>query len=233
MFYYELIHIHQDKSCKCWRHARRFGSHSACSRPRLYCISARPFAAAGHELEPGPGRGRLLVGGIEGQGGGGSWWACWQETFWLRAWWLPLQQPLPLPLFPTHPSRTLTLVPSPFVLASSARQFKFVIASRSESLHSRVFGPLALHQVGSWRCRAQWRCRGLQVRARLARLPNWTMLVAPVVSTLIQVMRSTGCRQRLPSVPTTTHRPLVVLKVWARLRSDLGPVPGTCCTVIS
>ena len=50
--YYELIHIHQDKSGKC-RHARRFGSPSAGSEPRLYCIiSARPFAEAGHEIEP-------------------------------------------------------------------------------------------------------------------------------------------------------------------------------------
>ena len=32
-------------------------------------ISARPFAAAGHELEPGPGTGRLHVCGIEGAGG--------------------------------------------------------------------------------------------------------------------------------------------------------------------
>ena len=41
MFYYELIHIHQDKSGKCW-HARRFRSPSAgsLSEPRLYCISA-------------------------------------------------------------------------------------------------------------------------------------------------------------------------------------------------
>ena len=34
-------------------HARRFGSPSAGSGPRLYCVSARPFAAAGHD--PGPG----------------------------------------------------------------------------------------------------------------------------------------------------------------------------------
>ena len=33
-------------------HARRFGSPSAGSGPRLYCVSARPFAAAGHD--PGP-----------------------------------------------------------------------------------------------------------------------------------------------------------------------------------
>ena len=72
MFYHELIHIlphsrgnktaanlrliHPDKSGKCGLHARRFGSPSAGSEPRLYCISARPFAAtAGHEVEAGPG----------------------------------------------------------------------------------------------------------------------------------------------------------------------------------
>ena len=59
--------------------ARCFGSPSAGSdgpggsEPHPYCISARPFAAAGpagHELEPGPGRGRRHVGGIGRDGGG-------------------------------------------------------------------------------------------------------------------------------------------------------------------
>ena len=49
LFYYELIHIHQDKSGKCW-HARRFGSPSAGSEPRLYCISARPPPPQGMNL---------------------------------------------------------------------------------------------------------------------------------------------------------------------------------------
>ena len=44
---------------KC-RHARRSGSPSAGSWPRFYCISARPFAAAGHD--PGPDRGRHHFG---------------------------------------------------------------------------------------------------------------------------------------------------------------------------
>ena len=68
-------------------HARRFGWRrprpSAGSGPRLHCISARPFAAAGHD--PGPHRGRLH----------GSWWACWPDTgtFWLGRWSLSLQPP--------------------------------------------------------------------------------------------------------------------------------------------
>ena len=80
MFYCGLIHVHQDKSGKCW-HAHRFGSPLAGSEPRLprlYFISSCPFPAAGHVLEPGPRRGRVHVGGIEGDGGGGGdWWACW------------------------------------------------------------------------------------------------------------------------------------------------------------
>ena len=68
MFYYELVNIHHEKSGKCW-HARRFGPLSAGSDSRLYCISVRPFAAARHGFEPGPGKGRHHVGGIEGEGG--------------------------------------------------------------------------------------------------------------------------------------------------------------------
>ena len=74
MFYCGLIHVHQDKSGKCW-HAHRFGSPLAGSEPRLprlYFISSCPFPAAGHVLEPGPRRGRVHVGGIEGDGGGGG-----------------------------------------------------------------------------------------------------------------------------------------------------------------
>ena len=40
-------------------------------------------------------------------GWGISWWACWQDTFWLGRWLLS-RQPPPLPLFPTHLSRTWT-----------------------------------------------------------------------------------------------------------------------------
>ena len=43
-------------------HARRFGSPSAGSGPRLYCILARPFAAAGHDT--GRYLGRLQVGSM-------------------------------------------------------------------------------------------------------------------------------------------------------------------------
>ena len=198
MCYSELIHI------QCG-HARRFGSPSAGSEPRLYCTSARPFAAARHELETGAGRRRLHVGWIEGGRGGtvgsvgltrsGLGDGCSRRSL--------LQGP-PLPLFPAHTSRTWTLptgltvagrrpsypslirveslsglrtlpvlqrrnlplqssfkflsasaslasssswvwplVPSPFVLASSARCFKFVVASRqgfrSESFRSSIW----------------------------------------------------------------------------------------------
>ena len=203
---------------------------------------------------------------IEGPGGGGdSWWACWQDsaadTFWLGRWLLSPQPPS-LPLFPTHPSRTRTLVPSPFVLASWARQFKFVIASRSESLAAsessfrlRPIGPPSSRLVSprddAGRGDAAGVCRAAPVAAllgplRLAELDNvsrasrhcpWrltghqshqplvfsaaamahrdrpSVTVVPVVSTPIQVMRSAGCWQRRPSVPTTTHRPLVAPKV--------------------
>ena len=44
--------------------------------------------------------------------------------------------------------------------------FKLVIAARSESLHSRVFGRMALRRVGSWRRRARRRRRGLSGRTR-------------------------------------------------------------------
>ena len=82
--YYILLRINTyppDKSGKCG-HARRFGSPSGGSESHLYCISAHPFAAAGHELEPGPGRGRLHVGGTGIEGAEGvRWWACWPDMF--------------------------------------------------------------------------------------------------------------------------------------------------------
>ena len=91
-------------------------------RPTQICISARPFAAAGHELEPGPGRGRIHVGGIEG----GRWWACWPNTFWLERWLLSLQPP-PLPLFPTHPSLIRTRVSSRVPSFSRLRHVSWLV----------------------------------------------------------------------------------------------------------
>ena len=187
MCYSELIHI------QCG-HARRFGSPSAGSEPRLYCTSARPFAAARHELETGAGRRRLHFGGIEG-GRGGNCWVCWPDTFWLGRW-LLTSQPPPGTSPPalsgsyesnlnaadrphrggpqavvseSHPSgepewstnlasvATSQLASSiqfqVFVCLSFTGKFKFVsVASRPESLRSRVFG--TLFQV---RCRLSTR----------------------------------------------------------------------------
>ena len=49
--------------------------------------------------------------------------------------------------------------------------------------------------------------------AAMANRDRPSVTVATVVSTPIQVMRSAGCRQRRPSIPTTTHGPLVAPKV--------------------
>ena len=59
---------------------------------------------------------RVAVGRLRtaphGKGGGGSWWACWQDSFWLGRWSLSLQPP-PLPLAPSRPSRTSVCVGHP------------------------------------------------------------------------------------------------------------------------
>ena len=75
---------------------------------------------------------RAVVGGIEEREGGGglSSWACWLDTFWLGRW-LLLQQPPPLPLFPTHPSRTWT---RPAGLAVAGRRPSYPSRIRVESL---------------------------------------------------------------------------------------------------
>ena len=61
------------------------------------------------------------------------------------------------------------------VASSSASQFhwlKFMIASRSESLNSRVFGPFALRLVGSWQRCLPAACSGLACPAcRQCRVP--------------------------------------------------------------
>ena len=129
MFYYELIHIHQDKSGKCWRHARR----SAGTEPRL-----------------------------------------WPDTFWLERWLLSPQPP-PLPLFPTHPSRTRTLVPSPFVLASSARQLARYDAGRGDAAGVCRAAPVAWAAFLGMSCPSwQWHRTGSRWS------PVWTLPVAPL-----------------------------------------------------
>ena len=113
-------------------HARRFGSPSAGSGPRLYCVSARPFAAAGHD--PGPDRGRLHVGCM---GDGGEWWARWSDTFWLGRWSLSLQSP-PLPLSPSRRSRTCVRVGPPATGSGPTRPAGRAVAGRRPSYPSRI-----------------------------------------------------------------------------------------------
>ena len=68
MFDYESIHIHQAKSGK-GGHAHRFGSPSAGSEPCLYCISVRPFVAAGHGVEPALLEDAFTSAALRGGGG--------------------------------------------------------------------------------------------------------------------------------------------------------------------
>ena len=130
MFYYELIHIHQDKSGKCSRYARRTPLRVAVGRLRItpllhICASLRRGRARTWTLpwQGTPSRRRHW-------GGAGSWWACWSDTFWLGRWLLS-QQPPPLPLFPTHPSQTWT---RPAGLAVAGRRPLNPSRTRVESL---------------------------------------------------------------------------------------------------
>ena len=93
MFYYKLIHIHQDKSSKCWN-ALRFSVVQNHAFIAYLCVpSLRPGTNLNQALADDAFTSAALTER-------GSWWACWQDTNHLS------QQPPPLPLFPTYPSRT-------------------------------------------------------------------------------------------------------------------------------
>ena len=117
------------KCIKCG-HACRFGSPSAGSGPRLYCTSACPFAAAGHD--PGPDCRHLHVGGMRG---GSGCRACWQDTFWLGRWSLSLQPPA-LPLSLSRPSCTCVLVRPPDTGSGPTRPASYVVAGCRNSDNS-------------------------------------------------------------------------------------------------
>ena len=101
-------------------------------RPSLYCIPARPFAAAGHD--PGPHAGRLHISGM---GVGGGWWACWPDTFLFGSWSLTLQPP-PFPFSPSRPSRTFVRVGPPATVLGPTRPAGHAVAGCRPSYPSRI-----------------------------------------------------------------------------------------------
>ena len=134
-------------------------------------------------------------------------------------------------VFGTSVSSLLSpLVPSRFILASSAR-WPSVESARDGAGRgdaawvcraapvAALLGPLAeLDNVSRASRQCPWRLTGRQSRqplvcsaAAMAHRFRPSVTVAPVVSTPIQVMRRAGCQQRRPPVPTATHWPLVAV----------------------
>ena len=134
-------------------------------------------------------------------------------------------------VFGTSVSSSLSpLVPSRFILASSARWASVESAAcdgngRGDAagvqvcraaLVATLLGPLAeLDNVSRASRQCPWRLTARQSRqpsvAAMAHGDRPSVTVAQVVSTPIQVMPRAGCRQRRPSVPTATHWPFVAV----------------------